>query len=90
MVVRWFKNNPGILAVIGLLAGLLMAAPACFASGAVTIVQDKKQLAPKGSYIPKRRVQEVLEKIEERKAMVQEKKALQQEVQKQENKSPKP
>ena len=89
MSIRWFKNYIEALAVLGLLLCLIMAVPPCFAGGAVTIVVDKNQLAPKGSYIPDRRVQEVLNKIEERKAMVK-KKALQQEEQQQKNKSPKP
>ena len=87
---RWFKNNPGTLAVLGLLLGVCLAVPACFAGGAVTIVPDKNQLAPRGSYIPARRVEEVLKKIEERKAMVKKEKALQQEEQQREDKSPKP
>jgi hypothetical protein len=85
MFIQWFKYNPAILAALGLLLGVTIAAPACFASGAVTIVQDKRQLAPKGSYIPERRVQEVLKKIEDRKALMEKQKKLQQE-----NKSPKP
>jgi hypothetical protein len=89
MSIRWFKNNIEALAVLGLLLSLFMAVPPCFAGGAVTIVVDKHQLAPRGSYIPARRVQEVLKKIEERQALVK-KKALQQEEQQQKDASPKP
>jgi hypothetical protein len=89
MSIRWLKNNIEVLAVLGLLLSAFMAVPPCFAGGAATIVVDKNQLAPKGSYIPDRRVQEVLKKIEERKAMA-EKKALRQEEQQQKNKSPRP
>lgn len=85
MSIRCLKNHRGTLALLGLLLGISIAAPACFAGGAATIVLDKKQLAPRGSYIPDRRVQEVLKKIEAHKA----KKALQQEKQLQENKLPK-
>ncbi len=90
MSIRWLKNNPGSLAALGLLLGVFLAAPACFGSGAVTIVQDKDQLAPKGSYIPERRVKEVLNKIKVQKVMMEKKKALQEQEQQQENKSPKP
>lgn len=90
MSIKWLKNNPGMLAVSGLLLGVCMAAPACFAGGAVTIVPDKNLLAPRGSFIPDRRVKEVLEKVEAQKAMIEEKKAGQQEAQQYENKLPKP
>jgi hypothetical protein len=90
MSIRWFKNIPVILAVLGLLLGACVAVPACFAGGAVTIVPDKNQLAPKGSYIPDRRVKEVLKKIEANKAMMEEKKALQRKEQQQDNKLPMP
>ena len=85
MSIRYVKNYRITVALLGLLLSICIAAPACFAGGAATIVLDKKQLAPRGSYIPDRRVQEVLKKIEEYKA----KKALQQEKQLQENKLPK-
>jgi len=90
MSIKWLNNYQGTLVVLGLLLGILMAAPACFASGAVTIVPDEEQLAPKGSYIPDRRVKEVLNKIEKRKAMIEEKKALQQQEQRQADPLPKP
>lgn len=90
MSIRWLKNNRGTFAVLGLLLGIWMAVPACFAGGAATIVLDKKQLAPRGSYIPDHRVKEVLKKVEEHKAMMEKKKSLQQEEQLQENKLPKP
>ena len=89
MSIRWFKNNPRTLALVGLMLGVFIAVPACFAGGAVTIVQDKHQLAPKGSYIPERRVEEVLKKIEQRKVMLEKQKALEQEEQ-QETELPKP
>ena len=88
MSIRWFKKNIVAIAMLGLLLSLCMAVPPCFAGGAATIVVDQNSLAPRGSYIPKRRVEEVLQKIEERKAL--KKKALQQESQQQETKTPKP
>lgn len=87
---RCFKNSPGTLAVLGLLLALCMLVPPCFAGGAVTIVPDKHLLAPRGSYIPDRRVKQVLKKVEEHKAMMEKKKALQQEGQLKENKLPAP
>lgn len=90
MSIRCFKNSPGTLAGLGLLFTLCMLVPPCFAGGAVTIVPDKHQLAPRGSYIPDRRVKEVLKKVEEHKAMMEKKKALQQEGQLKENKLPTP
>ena len=89
MSIQWIKKNLGILAGAGLLLCLFMAAPPCFASGAVKLIPDERQLAPRGSYIPDRRVNEVLKKIEAQKVEKAKKKALQQQEQ-QENKSPKP
>jgi hypothetical protein len=76
---KWFKHHRGIGVVAGLLAGVLMAVPVCWAGGAVTIVQDQHQLAPRGSYIPKRRVEQVLKEVEEFKAKREAGKAVQQE-----------
>ena len=90
MSIRWFNNNRGTFAVLGLLLGICMAAPACFAGGAATIVLDKHILAPRGSYIPERRVKEVLKKENEQKLMMEKKKSLQQEEQLQQKKLPEP
>lgn len=90
MSMQCCKNRPGTLAVLGLLFSVCMLVPPCFAGGAVTIVLDKHQLAPRGSYIPDRRVKQVLEKVGEHKAMMEKKKALQQEGQLKENKLPAP
>jgi hypothetical protein len=84
------KNSQGFLAVLGLLLAIFMVVPACFAGGAATIVPDKHQLAPRGSYIPDRRVKKVLEKIEEHRAIMEKKEALPQEGQMKENKLPIP
>jgi len=83
MSLRRFINNSGTFALLALVV-VCTAVPTCFAGGAVTIVPDKNQLAPKGSYIPDRRVKEVLKKVEEHKAMVKQRKSIQ------EKKSPKP
>lgn len=90
MSIRCFKNSTGTLAVLGLLLAVCMLVPPCFAGGAVTIVLDKHQLAPRGSYIPDRRVKQVLKKVEEHKAMMEKKKALQQEEKLKEDKLPTP
>lgn len=88
MSLRRFICHSVTPAVLGLLLVVCMAVPACFAGGAVTIVQDKHQLAPKGSYIPDRRVKAVLKKVEEHKALIERQKALQ--LQPDEKKRPKP
>jgi hypothetical protein len=53
-------------------------------------VLDKHQLAPRGSYIPDRRVKQVLKKVEEHKAVMEQKKAFQKEEQLKEDKLPEP
>jgi apolipoprotein N-acyltransferase len=90
MSIRCLKNSLGILAVLGLLLSVFMVVPACFAGGAVTIVLDKHQLAPRGSYIPEERIKQVLKKIEAHKATMEKQKALEQESQLEENKLPTP
>jgi hypothetical protein len=90
MSIRCLKNSPGILTVLGLLLTVFVVVPACFAGGAATIVPDKHQLAPRGSYIPDRRIKQVLEKIEEHRAIMEKKKALPQDGQLKENKLPTP
>lgn len=87
---RLFNNRPGIFAALGLLLTAFMVVPVCLAGGAATIVQDKHQLAPRGSYIPDRRVKQVLKKVEAHKAMIKEKKSLQQEEPLEENTLPAP
>jgi hypothetical protein len=90
MSMRRIVNNRGPLVVAGVLFGILMAVQVCFAGGAATIVQDKHLLAPRGSYIPERRAQQVLKKVEEHKAVMKAKKATQHEKQLQESDKPKP
>lgn len=90
MTIRCLKNSIGILAVLGLLFTVFMVVPACFAGGAVTIVQDKHQLAPRGSYISDERIKQVLKKIEAHRATIDKKKALEQDGQLEENKLPTP
>ena len=73
MFNRCFKKSPRIIAVLGFVLSILMAGTACFAGGAATIVMDKHQLAPRGSYIPERRVEQVVKKIEEHKNFIKRK-----------------
>ena len=86
MSMRWLNYTLGTLAGLGLLSAVFMVVPVCFAGGAATIVPDKHQLAPRGSYIPDRRVKQVLKKVNEYKALMKKKNALQQEKRSKENK----
>ncbi len=61
----------------GVLLIFLIGIPVCFAGGALTIIKDEKQFAPRGSYIPERRVEKILKKVEEHKAAMKEKQGLQ-------------
>ena len=90
MSIRKLNNHRGTFAVLGLLLGLCLAVPACLAGGAATIVLDKHQLAPRGSYIPERRIKAVLEKVKKHQVMMEKKKSLQQEKKLQENSLPNP
>jgi hypothetical protein len=90
MSTIWLNYIPRTLFVLGILLGVFIGIPVCFAGGAVTIVQDQKQLAPRGSYIPERRVQQVLKKVQEHKAMMKEKETMEGEKQLPENETDKP
>ena len=69
-----------IYIAVGIILGFGMAIPACYGGGAVTIIPDKHQLAPRGSYIPERRVKRVLEKVKEHQTTIhRQKDATQQE-----------
>ena len=91
MFKKWLKFQPGTHVVLGILLGVCIGIPVCFAGGAVTIIQDEKQLAPRGSYIPERRVQQVLKKVQEhKKAMMKEKQTLEDEKKFPKNEAAKP
>jgi hypothetical protein len=85
MSMTWLKNKPKTLGLLWMLLSVFISIPICFAGGAATIVQDEKQLAPRGSYIPERRVQQVLNKVQEHRAMMMEKQKMEVENQLQEN-----
>jgi len=70
--------------------GFAIAIPSCYAGGAVTIIKDEKQYAPRGSYIPERRVKSALKKVQEHKATLRQKDAQQQEHRLQESEAPAP
>lgn len=90
MSIKWLTYHPRTLGVIVILLSVVIGIPACFAGGAATIVQDQKQLAPRGSYIPERRIQQVLKKVQEHKAMMKEKESMEGEKPLPENETAKP
>ena len=90
MSTTWLVFNSRTIVVLGILLSVFIGIPVCFAGGAVTIVQDEKQLAPRGSYIPERRVQQVLRKVREHKAMMKQKETMEGEKQLPENEAAKP
>ena len=75
---------------VGLAFITFISVPICFAGGALTIVKDEKAFAPRGSYIPKQRVERVLKKVEEHKATIRQKDAKQEENRLQESETPAP
>ena len=90
MPSKMFKPKKYIYMVLGIILGFGMAIPACHAGGAVTIIPDKHQLAPRGSYIPEQRVKRVLDKVRKHQATIRQKDATQQENRMQESKTPAP
>ncbi|MEJ2153952.1 MAG: hypothetical protein P8X96_01300 [Desulfobacteraceae bacterium] len=90
MTIKYLIQSSKAIGVVGILIGSFMVVPGCFAGGAVTIIRDKHVLAPRGSYIPQRRVRQVLEKVKKLKAAEKEKESLQHQKQVKEPASPKP
>ncbi len=90
MAIKYLIQFSKTIGVVAIWIGSFFVVPGCFAGGAVTIIQDKHVLAPRGSYIPQRRVRQVLEKVKKLKAAAKEKESLQHQEQVKEPVSPKP
>ena len=90
MLNKSIRSHLLIRIALGLALFTLIGIPVCFAGGALTIVKDEKQFAPRGSYIPERRVERILKKVEKHKAAVRQKDATQQENRLQESETPAP
>ncbi len=72
MSIKWDNFIKGSAVSVAMLLVFCIGIPACFAGGAFTIIQDERQLAPRGSQIPERRVQQVLKEVKQQKAILKE------------------
>jgi multidrug efflux pump subunit AcrB len=69
------------IVVIGVVLGVLLLSPVCFAGGAVTLVPAEDKDVPVGSYIPKQRSKEIEKKVKDYKAKMKAKSTKQQQEQ---------
>ena len=88
MSIKRCKFNPGALVVSGILLGVFLVIPLCFAGGAVTLIPAEAIHAPEGSSIPERRGKEIQKKVKAYKAKM--KGTEKQQEQLQQNEIPKP
>ena len=68
MSMKSCKYIPGALVVLGILFGVFLVNPACFAGGAVVLVPAEDTDVPQGSYIPDERIKKIEKKVREYKA----------------------
>ena len=57
MSMKCCKFIPGALVVLGILFGVFLVNPACYAGGAVTLMPAEDRDVPQGSHIPEARSQ---------------------------------
>ena len=88
MSIKYCKFIPGALVVLGMLFGVFLVTPACYAGGAVILMPAEDRDVPQGSQIPEWRSQEIEKKVKEYKVQVQEEKKEQQKEQKQQKELP--
>lgn len=84
------KIIPGTLVVLGILFGVLVANPACYAGGAVTLMPAEEKDVPQGSQIPEARSQKIEKKVKEYKAKQKARSMEQQQEQLPQKELPKP
>jgi hypothetical protein len=61
------KIIPGTLVVLGILIGVFIVNPDCYAGGAMTLMPAEDRDIPQGSQIPEARSQEIEKKVKKHK-----------------------
>lgn len=90
MSVKCCKFIPRALVALGILIGVFILIPACYAGGAVILVPAEDKDVPEGSQIPEWRSKAIEKKVRAYKVMLKEKYPEQQQEQLPHNKLPKP
>lgn len=88
MSTKYHKIIPGALVVLGILFGVFLLNPACYAGGAMILIPAEDIDVPEGSQIPEERSKEIEKKVTEYKVQMQKDKAEQQQEQKPQKESP--
>jgi uncharacterized membrane protein len=84
------KFIPRALVVLGILFGVFLVNPACYAGGAVILMPAEDRDVPEGSQIPEWRSKEIEKKVREYKQKMKEKYPEQQQERLPQNELPKP
>ena len=72
MFMKYLKFIPRALIVLGILIGVFMVNPVCFAGGAVVLIPAEDNDRPEGSQIPKWRSEEIEKQVREYKEKMME------------------
>ena len=88
MSTKYHKIIPRALVVLGILIGVFLINPACYAGGAMTIIPAEDRDVPEGSQISEERSKAIEKKVTEYKVQMQKVKAEQQQEQKSQKESP--
>jgi len=90
MSMKSCKFIPGALVVLGILFGVFLVNPACFAGGAVILMPAEDSDVPQGSYIPDERTKKIEKKVRAYKAKMKGTSTEQQQEQLPQEELPKP
>ena len=86
--MKWYKYIPGALVVFGILFGVFLVNPACYAGGAAILTPADDIDVPQGSQIPESRKKEIEKKVREYQEKSTEKDQGYQQEQSPQNQSP--
>ena len=89
MFTKSCKLYPLIIVMVGMILSVFLAAPMCYAGGAVTLVPADDRDVPEGSFIPERRITEIETEVKKFKAEMKEKTKKQEQDLSPQNESPK-
>ena len=90
MFLKYCKIIPRALVMLGILFGLFLVNPACYAGSAAILVPNEDRDVPEGSQIPEWRIMEIENKVMEYHKMMKRQNTAQQQERLPENESTKP
>lgn len=90
MSMKSCKLYPLTIVVVGMMLAAFLAAPICYAGGAVTLVPADDREVPAGSFIPEQRIKKIEIKVEKFKAEMKQKADKQQRDRSSQDETPTP